>query len=150
MGTLADKLDHPVLRRLFGYWDEKRQDRPYPARHEVDPLDLRFALGRLILIEVEDGPLRFRYRLYGSEVARQMGFDLTGRYTDQHPSPEFGRTITQAYRDLVLNPAAQVVVRHSVMTDKLFHHHSLLLPLGEGGRVTHILICVIFDPVKLP
>lgn len=150
MNSLAEKLDHPVLRRLFGYWDEKRQGRPYPTRQDVDPLDLRYALGRLILIEVEAAPVRFRYRLYGSEVARQMGFDLTGRYTDQHPSAEFGRTITQAYHALVLKPEPQVVVRHSVMTDKLFHHHSLLLPLGDAGRVTHILIGVIFDPVTLP
>lgn len=78
-------LDSPLLQQLYVYWDGKRRGRPYPARQDIDPLELGFILGSLILIEIEHHPLRFRYRLFGSEVARQQGFDMTGKYSEDHP-----------------------------------------------------------------
>ena len=64
-------LDHPLLQRLHAYWDGKRNGRVYPGREVIDPLELRFMLGNLILLDVEPEPLRFRYRLFGTEIARR-------------------------------------------------------------------------------
>ena len=88
-------LDMPIapedegLRRLFEYWDGKRAGRPFPARSDIDPLDFFHILGWVMLIDVARDPLRFSFRLYGSELADQMNFDVTGRDLQDHPDAEF-------------------------------------------------------------
>lgn len=69
-----------MLRALFAYWDARRGDRPMPARSDLDPLDIPGLLRNLILLDVSHDPLRFRVRLYGTEVTDLRGRDLTGRY----------------------------------------------------------------------
>ncbi len=92
--TMADVVD-PLLQQLFRYWDGKRAGREMPARGDVDPLDLRFILGQLILVDVlPEKPPRFRIRLHGTELARRAGYELTGKMLDELPSTEF-RTLAQ-------------------------------------------------------
>src|SRR5215467_5972175 len=70
MATLRDGIQSEMLRRLHDYWDAKRGDRLFPARRDLDPLEFGFALGHVVLVEVTRPPLRFRFRLVGTEVVR--------------------------------------------------------------------------------
>src|SRR3546814_3977231 len=82
--TPAIQLDKPALQQLYAYWDDKRAGRPYPTREDIDPLELKFILGCLLLLDVERKPgLRFRYRLFGSEIAHQQGLDMR---SEEHTS----------------------------------------------------------------
>lgn len=58
-------------------------DRPgdggLPAKRLIRPETLARYLGHLLLLDVLEGGLDFRYRLYGSEVARTARMDPTGR-----------------------------------------------------------------------
>jgi hypothetical protein len=74
---------HEVLKRLLAYWIEKRGDRRAPARAGIDPLEIAPLLPYVMLIDVEHAPLRFRYRLVGTEVVKNIGADMTGRYLDE-------------------------------------------------------------------
>lgn len=74
---------HDVLRRLLAYWLGKRGPRRAPARADIDPLEIASLLPHVMLIDVEHAPLRFRYRLVGTEVVRNLGADMTGRYLDE-------------------------------------------------------------------
>ena len=80
------------LRGLAGYWDSKRAGRRFPARADLDPLELKGLLGFLLLVDVvrqdsdssgQPGGLRFRYRLFGTEFVFYHGSDLTGRWLDE-------------------------------------------------------------------
>ena len=78
------------LRRLYEYWSGKRGDRRFPSRADIDPVDMVFALGNVILAEVlPETPPRFRIRLHGSALAQFVGYDLTGKMLDEMPVPEF-------------------------------------------------------------
>lgn len=140
------QLDKPALRQLYAYWDDKRGDRPYPARQDIDPLDLKFILGCLLLLDVEHGArLRFRYRLFGSEIARHQGIDMTGKFTDEHPWREFAAKIHEVYSGLVSTASPCVVRRRQMIGDRFFDHQSLVLPLGHAA-VDMILVGVAFAP----
>lgn len=56
---------------------------PLPSRADIDPVGLRFAMGCMILINVLREPLRFRYRLTGTLLARFLKRDLTGKLLDE-------------------------------------------------------------------
>lgn len=142
-------LDSPLLQQLYVYWDGKRRGRPYPARQDIDPLELGFILGSLILIEIEHHPLRFRYRLFGSEVARQQGFDMTGKYSEDHPWPDFAARTRSIYEEAMQQGTPKTIRRQGMIGDNYFDHQSLVLPLGNG-RVEIILVGVVFSPLEQP
>ena len=78
------------LRQLRAYWAGKcGPDGRLPRRADIDPLDMRFALGHLILTDVEPGTQpRYRHRLIGTHIVERAGYDATGRYLDEIPETE--------------------------------------------------------------
>jgi hypothetical protein len=138
-------LKHPLLLQLHAYWDAKRASRPYPSRNDVDPLELKFILGSLILLDIETEPLRYRYRLFGSEIARRQGLDMTGKYSDQHPWAEFAARTREVYGQVVADGQPRLIRRQGVIGDQYVDHQTLVLPLGQS-RVEMLLAGVIFTP----
>lgn len=136
-------LAPPLLQRLHAYWDGKRAGRVYPGREEIDPLELKFMLGNLILLDIEPEPLRFRYRLFGTEIARRQGFDMTGKYLDQHPWPELATLARAVYLEVLRTGEPAKIHREGLIDDQYVHHDSVILPLGHQ-QVEMLLIGVVF------
>ena len=138
----ADLPTAPLLRRLHADWEVRRAGRRFPARRDLDPLDLRYILGDLNLIEVLRDPLRFRFRLFGSNIALLLGRDLTGQTLDALPDPD--------YRELVRSHCAEVAERRAPtlrrycrkpVGDRVLNLEMLVLPLGEDEtRVDMLLV----------
>jgi hypothetical protein len=74
-------LDSPRVHRFHDYWKARRSaEHAVPLRAAVDPTDLRELLPNIVVIEVEQAPLRFRYRLVGTRVVEFNKLDFTGLY----------------------------------------------------------------------
>jgi hypothetical protein len=99
--SLLEMTDQRI-HRIYAHWQEKRGNRPMPARHDIDAVDLTYCLGYVCLIEVlrDPGP-RFRFRVDGSNLADLTGFEMTGKFADEIPDLD--------YRDLVVELYGQVV-----------------------------------------
>jgi hypothetical protein len=67
---------------LYSYWLAKRGARRMPARSDLDPADIIPLLPHLIIAE-KDGD-QFRYRLVGTGVVRDVGFDPTGYFVGEY------------------------------------------------------------------
>jgi hypothetical protein len=67
---------------LLAYWNRQRGDRPFPARAEIDPGELKPLLPHIMMLSAERNPFRVCYRLVGTEIVRFAKFDFTGRYAD--------------------------------------------------------------------
>lgn len=139
------KLEKPILQQLQAYWEEKRAGRPYPARQDIDPLELRFIIGHLILVDIEPSPLRFRYRLFGTAIVQRQGFDMTGKYLDQHPWPDLAEMARQSYCEVMQTGQPALIRRHGLVSDGYVDHQSLILPLGHS-QVDMIMAGVVFTP----
>ena len=70
--TIADLVSEPELLKLFDYWCAKRRGRPMPAKEDIDPIEIPWALNRIFLLDYspDDG---FRYRLAGIDIAKVFG-----------------------------------------------------------------------------
>jgi len=66
MISFASAMRSDVLRQLVAHWRRMRGSRRMPTPADFDPLDVRFALGYVSLIEVHRDPLRFYFRLDGT------------------------------------------------------------------------------------
>ncbi|HEV2162299.1 MAG TPA: PAS domain-containing protein [Stellaceae bacterium] len=137
-------IKSPLLRRLHQDWESRRRGRPMPARADFDPVDLKYALGYLSLIDVQRDPLRFRFRIHASNIAGRVGFDLTGKDVDAIADVHY-RKLVRAHYILVVEQRRPVVeFRDRVMTDNVCLHCEILaLPLGNDGEtVDRIMTCM--------
>ena len=99
--TVADLISDPLLLRLFEYWRGKRAGRRMPARADIDPVQIPWALSRLFLVDYtpDDG---FRYRLAGNELANLFGRgNLKGLTLMDFLPPERARFVEARWVPLV-------------------------------------------------
>jgi hypothetical protein len=131
------------LRRLYESWNELRGTRMAPSRAELDPMALRYILGNLLLVDVLRDPLRFRYRLCGTNIVARAGFDLTGRFVDEHPEPQYRDFALARYREVVELAAPLHGVRDEVLDQRFRRYEVLLLPLSSDGmNVDMVLVAM--------
>lgn len=141
--SVRAQIRRPMLRRVLDYWEARRGTRAFPSRAAVDPLQLGFALGNLLLIDVLRDPLQFRYRLVGTVAAERWGFDMTGKTLDELPAPERRHFILQNYSWIVENRRPMAIEGTRILDGRNWAFASLMLPIGEDDRqVDMILVCV--------
>lgn len=131
------------LRRLYRYWDEKRAGRRFPARSDIDPTDLPYLLGWLNLIDVLHNPLRFRYRLQGTKLVWHTGFEMTGKFLDEHPQPEFRTYLARSWQRIVDSGEPEHEVHDQFLDETAQRFESLRLPLSSDGVRVDMLILAI-------
>jgi hypothetical protein len=130
----------PELHRLYDYWRARFQAGRLPSRADVDPIDLPFVLADLLLVDVLRDPLRFRYRLIGSNIILPPNLDMNGRFVDEHPDVEFRKQALSVYTQ-VATTRRPVAVRHDAIIDgRLRRHQTLLLPLAADGTMVDMIL----------
>lgn len=135
------------LRDLLAYWREKRTvrgaGRRFPARADIDPLDLRSLLGNINLIDVvrgADAKPRFRYRLFGSEFVFYHGGDLTGVWVDEIPNPVYRDELNALYM-MVVNTGATPMVSYDYLLESRRHRfQAIILPLATDGDTVDMIL----------
>jgi hypothetical protein len=140
--SLATFISDPDLRKLFDYWCEKRQGRTMPAKDDIDPIEISWALTRIFLMDYDpaDG---FRYRLAGSEVAAVFGrSNLKGlTFADILP-PDGAKLVAQRWMPMVEEPSV-ICMKGLVYlaAERTPIGERVLLPLADesGGKVTGVL-----------
>lgn len=140
MSDILSTVTDDSLRRLYVYWNDKRGPRPFPARRDIDPLEFAYVLGWVALLDVSYSPMRFRFRLYGSELAHRIGLDLTGTYADQHPNREFATMLQQGWQEVVdrREPAA---ARYDRLVDNRKQPwQAVRMPLSSDGTTIDMLL----------
>jgi hypothetical protein len=141
-------LDHPRLTGLYGFWEARRGTRAMPCRADFRPEDMLPFLGYIILVDVEEAPRRFRFRLIGTEIVTSYGIELTGRYTDAVQPPSY-RTMVERHYARAADLARPVAHRMSFTEapGKIHELVRLSLPLSEDGvRVNMLMLASVFGP----
>ena len=134
------------LRRLYEYWLEKKGQRRFPSRRDIDPVDFFYVLGHVILVDVLRDPLRFRVRVHGTEMVAKAGYDLTGKFLDDHPIAEDRRYVMERCEGLVRDCEPLLVWRDRKLNGKARRYEALWLPLSDDGQhVTMLLAAMIYD-----
>ena len=70
-------MKHPSSRIVLDYWNERRRGRVAPERADIDPAEIRHALGDTFMLAADfAGELRFR--LAGTRVCTLFGREVKG------------------------------------------------------------------------
>lgn len=138
------------LRRLVAYWEGKRSGRSLPGRADLDPVEIPDLLGHVFLLGAADDEGTagdWRFRVFGTRLAANVGRDATGDRLDRPDACWF----TSAVRNLVgsalvagapvasrLERPASVPCRAAAPATETVD--LLVVPFGPAaGQVTHIL-----------
>jgi len=132
------------IRALFEYWQSIHPESGLPGRCHFDPVDVPSLLSSIWMVDVERAPLRFRFRLVGTEIVKVTDHDHTGRWLNEvYPgfptSKAFG-----FYRDCALEarPAYRKGKVPARSGRKTIEAEQLTLPLAANGRDVDILLII--------
>lgn len=135
---------HPDLHRLYDYWRTRAAPGALPSRRDIDPLDMGFMLGNLILVDVVRDPgrpsPRFRYRLVGANLVSALGLEMTGRTLDEHPDPHFREVAKRVYERVVDGARATAARRDTVVDGRVRRYEAIHLPLAADGRTVDMVL----------
>jgi hypothetical protein len=140
-------LPRAPLPFLLDYWRERRGPFGMPPVEMVDPFALRPALGYLLLLDVIEDGWDFRYRLYGSEIARHSKRDYTGLRTSDIAFTGVSRFYLACYRAVLMRPVPLFTENAAPASVSVASWHRLILPLADdAGRVIRFLVGNIPGP----
>lgn len=128
----ADLAVDQRLLGLFRLWQSKRGGRRLPARADLRPEELKPWFGNLIVLDVIDGGADFRYRLFGVNIARQAGFDMTGKLMSEYPIKDVLPYFLATHREVVRR-AVPAFGEHNPRVAIVRKRRRLILPFGEDG-----------------
>jgi hypothetical protein len=139
----AEDLPTMQLPFVLDYWHGLRDAHGRVAPELIDPFALKPALGYILLIDVLEDGADFRYRLYGSEIARVAGFDMTGKRTSEMVTGSLASNFYIAgYRALLRRPEPLFTWHEMPMQITINNWDRIVLPLSDAqGRITRILTC---------
>ena len=131
------------LLRFYRYWVERKGTRRFPSRSDIDPQDFHYLLGNVMLLDVLGDPLRFRIRLHGSTMVMRAGYDLTGKFLDDLPIPEYRRYVLERCKGLVRTGTPLVVQHDRVLGGQPQRYEALWLPFSSDGAHVTMLLCAL-------
>jgi hypothetical protein len=135
--TVAIAVGDPDLRCLFDYWCGLRRGRLMPARSDIDPLDIVWALSRIFLLDYDPAG-GLVYRLAGGEIAGMFGRgNLKGLRPRDFLPPDRAATVEKIFMRViedrcVMHMRGLIYLR----ADRLPLGERLFLPLADGGADT--------------
>lgn len=143
---VPEALTAAPLRFLLDHWHRLAGSSPggaLPRARRIDAVELKPALGHMMLLEPVESGRDFRYRLYGGEVARVSGFDMTGQLLSEHPASAYAAAFGIAiYRAVLRRRRPVYTVRHPVGAKVARRWQALALPfVGDDGETVTRLLC---------
>jgi hypothetical protein len=144
---IRESLSADHMRAAYDYWCDNRDNLELPPADAIDPLKMpRACLPFIVILEVEDPPLRFRCRLTGTRVVESLGVDLTNLYIDELP----GIAKQLARMEWCVRERRPYLVEDAVTfaPHDYRRYRTMALPFGGGGQgVERIVFVFDFDIV---
>lgn len=144
----AQDIHWPGGKKIFGWWNEARKERLFPARRDFSPLAVTSLLPAVQLVDVGGDKRPYSARLIGTRLTETIGFDPTGKNLDDLP----GTAPVRVVYDWVVDNQKPVLRLNMPIRwgDKDFMVCStLIVPLGPSGEeVTMLLLHFHFGKLE--
>ena len=142
---MADlEIVSPTLQRVHQDWQNRRNGATMPARSSFDVLDLKYILGSLNLVEVLRDPLRFRYRVHGTNCVSLLGYDMTWKFVDDYPDPVYRTRVRRNFASVVESRQPRCDLgKREVVDKRIIRFEALILPLAADGETVDMLMVAL-------
>lgn len=146
-----DRSDwHPLTSRFYAYWLAIAPPDRLPSRRHIVAEDIAPLWSRVWMLDVFRQPLRYRYRLCGTEMVRSLGREVTGCWLDEvHPQLVANPESRERFR-FMAETAQSTWRRCPPLWTRDPDHRTIetcIVPLAEDGYTVDkmLAISVLFD-----
>lgn len=132
---------------LVRYWRGKQADGRLPARHDIDPLELRALMGHLFVVDVAGDPSAWRYSLIGTTIAERAGADGTGKSIGEIFPADYAPAVLRAYQ-YAIGERTALRIHGCVRWQRREHlaYDAAIMPLAaDGTDVDKLFGAMIID-----
>lgn len=141
--AIRDAIIEPRTAALLTFYESLPRQDGLPDRAMAGPERLLPWLGNLMVLDPIDGGSDFRYRVYGSEISRFAGFEMTGRRVSDFAS-RTGVFFIGAYAACLASGQPMLthnVAEHAINVDlqAIVRWERLLLPFRRGTDLLQIV-----------
>lgn len=131
-------VESPRIAAMTAHWRRLKGARKVPLRDALDPAEIKELLPSIMLVDLEQEPLRVRYRLVGTEVVTWSKLDFTGLYLDEltFADLEESDVFMDGYRAMRQTGLPHYArIRTFAFGDRHLYYESALLPFSSDGNV---------------
>lgn len=121
--------------QLKQYWESVKRDRAMPSRADIDPAEIKDLLPHLELVDIVQEPFTVHYRLVGTTLVHNVGFDYTGANIDElmfgtEDETAWARLFRRLWRDKV---PLYGLSTHPCGPNDVVTHEFAMFPLSDDG-----------------
>ena len=141
---------HPLVSDFYDYWLRIAPPGRLPGRRHIVAEDIARLWSRVWMLDVFRAPLRYRYRLCGTEMVRSLGREVTGRWLDEvHPQLVANPESRERFR-FMAETARPTWRRCPPLWTRDPDHRTIetcIVPLAEDGSAVDkmLAVSVLFD-----
>lgn len=142
-----ENLTSEATSKVFAYWNEKRGDRRRPCLHDIELMDLHRYAAMIVVKDVLYEARDFRFRFFGSGMAKIAGFDGTFKLASNYYDNETYGHVVEAFWMAVDEGRPIRVVGNATVNDKEYlYYEALHLPLdNDDGEIGHLISSYAFE-----
>ena len=147
---MLEQIQFDELKQLYAYWNSKRKGRVAPTPDDIDPTEITHLLPYVMLLDVEENPRRYKFRLAGTAIVERFGAEQTGCYLDEVDFGARSKRIIELMHELVETSVATCARGTYEKGDgRVLRFERLAMPLSADGRhVSRILVGLIYEPLS--
>lgn len=137
-----------LLRQGYRYWDSKRAGRAMPARADIEPSEIMPLLPHVVLLDVLEDPLDFRYRLMGTAIEANLSQRYTGLKMSEIAHQRPPSRLWSNFQTVVVSRQPLITqVPYTGPHKDFLAAQDLITPLSsDGSRVDMLFNLVDFIP----
>jgi hypothetical protein len=145
----AGALDSGPVSAGVQYWSALKGARPFPSRNELVPGKMAKFLRNIVLVRVIDDGADYEYRVVGDAHVQAQGFNFRHMRLKEIEAKRIDFATRATYehvRTTGLSFAVRGWIGRRVPQSRFSYHETAFLPLGENGKVDHLLIVSTYVP----
>lgn len=127
--------------------------RHIPTRNDLTPHLLRDYLPYLIVIDMDAGRQRYRFRLVGTEVTAMNGRDATGKWLDELYGPADMAVHHQVHQSLIATGRPVRIHGTLAFVDRSFitmEAAAVPLAVDTPDHIEQFMICLAYGEIQPP
>lgn len=139
-----DMAEPALLTFVRDYWQKQRGAEAMPRRQDIAPSHIRSRLPHILLADVIDGGMDFRYRVVGGELQRYFKGNPTGRLMSEALLPFGAQTTTRTIQTYATVVARRAPLRirgtGAIYAQSAKTFDALLAPLSDDGTAPNMIL----------
>jgi hypothetical protein len=135
------ELTSTQLVELLTYWQGLAPPGAVPMRQDVDPVRIPGLLPAISLVELIGPSRQPRFRLFGTEVVRSFGYDLTGKTLEEAGIAAERTEYWQSIYWQVADTGRPVFGRDRAAIRDFVTFEWAKLPLSTDGAAIDMILC---------